>query len=67
MQLIMNQILLGEQFVIMDLRTQMARQGYGTPNFKDLRELAVYIRDDLNLGRCATNRTTYSFTKIDED
>ena len=67
MQLVVNKILPTQGFQIMNLRRQMAQQGYGTPDFEDIRELAVYIRDELNLKRCVTNRTTYSFTEIDED
>ncbi len=67
MQLVVNKILPTQGLQIMNLRGQMAQQGYNAPGFEDIRELAVYIRDDLNLRRCVTNRTTYSFTEIDED
>ena len=67
MQLVVNKILPTQGLQIMNLRGQMAHQGCSTPGFEHMRELAVYIRDELNLKRCATNRTTYSFTEIDED
>jgi len=67
MQLVVNKILPTQGLQIMNLRGQMAQQGYNTPVFEDMRELAVYIRDELNLKRCVTNRTTYSFTEITKD
>lgn len=50
---------------VFDAEMQLHRQGFNI-EFTDLRDLAIKIREDLNLKRCTKILDTYIFTEIEQ-